>query len=59
MRWALCCEKATGAGDADGGANSRGRAGVCGDDWLSRHPLVVEVKRQLLSQRKKNAFTGG
>ncbi len=51
MRWALC-ERATGVGDAAGGANSRGCAAFVVMIVLSRHPLVVEVKRQFVAAKK-------
>uniref|UniRef100_A0A914YIB0 Uncharacterized protein n=1 Tax=Panagrolaimus superbus TaxID=310955 RepID=A0A914YIB0_9BILA len=53
-------ERATGAGDAAGGANSRGRAGVCGDDCAVAPSAGGGSEASVLSQRKnENAFTGG
>ena len=55
-----CAERATGAGDAAGGANSRGRAGVCGDDCAVAPSAGGGSEAPVLSQRKnENAFTGG
>lgn len=55
-----CAERATGAGDAAGGANSRGRAGVCGDDCAVAPSAGGGSEASVLSQRKnENAFTGG
>ncbi len=44
--------KLTGAGDAAGGANSRGVLAFVVMIVLSRHPLVVEVKRQFCRSEK-------
>ena len=43
---------ATGAGDAAGGANSRGRAGVCGDDCAVAPSAGGGSEASVLSQRK-------
>src|SRR5699024_12405581 len=46
--------------DAAGGANSRGRAGVCGDDCAVAPSAGGGSEASVLSQRKnENAFTGG
>ncbi|STH53284.1 putative export protein [Escherichia coli] len=46
--------------DAAGGANSRGRAGVCGDDCAVAPSAGGGSEAPVLSQRKnENAFTGG
>ncbi|SPW58036.1 putative flippase (Putative export protein) [Escherichia coli] len=48
------------AGDAAGGANSRGCAGVCGDDCAVAPSAGGGSEASVLSQRKnENAFTGG
>ncbi len=51
MRW-HCAERATGAGDAAGGANSRGVLAFVVMIVLSRHPLVVEVSASFVAAKK-------
>ncbi|STF31038.1 putative export protein [Escherichia coli] len=47
-------------GDAAGGANSHGGAGVCGDDCAVAPSAGGGSEASVLSQRKnENAFTGG
>ncbi|XNM49139.1 hypothetical protein ACLK17_12550 [Escherichia coli] len=47
-----CAERATGAGDAAGGANRAGVLAFVVMIVLSRHPLVVEVKRRVCRSEK-------
>ncbi len=52
LRAGHCAEGQLALGMLLKSANSRGRAGVCGDGVLSRHPLVVEAKRQFVAAKK-------
>ncbi|MCW0135791.1 hypothetical protein OIU92_00835 [Escherichia coli] len=47
-----CTERANGSGHAAGGANSRGRAGVCGDDCAVAPSAGGGSEASVLSQRK-------